>query len=135
MPFEIHPIVYWSVGIGSVVIFFGSLLLMPAIVIRIPVDYFDHEKRPASRLAHRHPALRLSVKIAKNVLGVTLMLAGLAMLALPGQGLLTVLVGFMLTDIPGKYQAEKWMLRRGLKRPINWLRRRHGKEPLKIDGS
>lgn len=133
MPFDIHPAIIWSVAIGSLIMLGASILIMPAIVIRIPPDYFNHSKRPRMISNNHGVAFRLAFKIAKNILGAMLVLMGIAMLALPGQGLLTFLVGFLLVDIPGKYRVEKWMLRRGLIRPINWLRKRHSKEPLKLD--
>lgn len=124
---------FWAVGIASVVIFFASLLIMPALVIRIPVDYFTHERRPPSRFANRHPSVRLLILIAKNVLGGVLVLAGIAMLVLPGQGLLTILVGFLLVDFPRKYALERWLVRKPVvHRPINWLRRKHHREPMRF---
>lgn len=128
-----HETLLWSVGIASVVIFFASLLIMPALVIHIPTDYFNHPSRPPSRFAALHPAARLAIRIAKNALGAMLVLAGIAMLVLPGQGLLTILVGFLLLDFPRKYALESWMVRKPMiHRPINWLRRRHHREPLTL---
>lgn len=130
---EDHTTLLWSVGIASIVIFFASLLIMPALVIRIPVDYFNHAGRPPSRFARLHPAARLALRIGKNVLGGLLLMAGVAMLVLPGQGLLTILVGFLLLDFPRKYHFERWLVRkRAVHRPINWLRRRHHREPLRL---
>ncbi|NNM26663.1 MAG: hypothetical protein HKO59_11890, partial [Phycisphaerales bacterium] len=81
-----------------------------------------------------HPLIQLAWQVGKNVLGVVLALAGLAMLVLPGQGLLTLLVGVLLIDGPGKYGFEKWLVaRRPVLRSINWLRRRGGHPPLVID--
>jgi hypothetical protein len=56
------------------------------------------------------------------------------MLVLPGQGLITLFVGFFLIDFPGKYRFEKWLIRRkAVHRPINWLRRKSGREALELD--
>jgi len=101
--------------------------------VRIRADYFAHSKRPPSRWADQHPLVRRILRIGKNVLGCLFILAGLAMLVLPGQGLLTLLIGFLLLDFPRKYQFEKWLLRRRyILRPINWLRRRARREPLQV---
>lgn len=119
--------------VGSVVMFLASLALGPMIAAAIPPDYFTHRRRPPSRFAGHHPALRLALLIAKNALGVVLILAGLAMLALPGQGLLTIFVGFVLIDFPGKYALERWLVRRRfVRRPINWIRRRRGRPELQL---
>ncbi|MHC4067093.1 MAG: hypothetical protein ACYSUI_21665 [Planctomycetota bacterium] len=117
----------------SLVIFFGSLLVMPALVVRIRADYFSHDERPRSRWADRHPLAQLTLRVGKNTLGCLLALAGIAMLVLPGQGLLTLLVGFLMVDFPGKYRFEKWLVgRRFVLRPINWLRRRAHRDPLQV---
>ncbi len=116
---------------ASVLMFIASLVLAPMIVVRIPPDYFAHQRRPPLRFAGRHPALRLALRIARNALAAVLLLAGLAMLVLPGQGLLTLFVGFVLLDFPRKYAIERWLIsRRLVRRPINWLRRRRGRAEL-----
>ncbi|UYV12532.1 MAG: PGPGW domain-containing protein [Phycisphaera sp.] len=128
--------VFWILGVASVVVFVASLLLMPALIVRIPMDYFAHETRPPSRWAKRNPAVRLAILIAKNVLGVALVLGGIAMLVLPGQGLLTIFAGVVLLDFPRKYAFERWLIRRRwVHRPVNWLRRRRHREPLLIEPS
>lgn len=125
---------WWALGGVSVVIFVGSLVLMPALIVRIPADYFAHDQRPPSRLANQKPAIRMALLIGKNALGVLLMLGGLAMLVMPGQGLLTLFAGFVLVDFPRKYRLERWLVRKPLvHRPINWLRRKRGKPPIKLD--
>ncbi len=128
-----HQGIVWTFVGASVVIFVASVLVMPALVARIQADYFAHDVRPPSRWAGQHPLIRLALLIGKNVLGCVFVLAGLAMLVLPGQGLLTLLVGFLLLDFPGKYKFEKWLVRRRyISRPINWLRRRAGRERLRV---
>ncbi len=41
-------------------------------------------------------------KIAKNTIGVSLVVMGCVMLVIPGPGLLTLLTGLYITDFPGK---------------------------------
>ncbi|MFI4916078.1 MAG: hypothetical protein ACIAS6_06170 [Phycisphaerales bacterium JB060] len=126
----------WFLGLASLVIFVGSLMAMPALIVRIPADYFAHHTRPPSRWRSQTPAVRLTLLIGKNLLGVMFILAGVAMLVLPGQGLLTIFAGFILLDFPGKYAAEKWMIRqRWIHQPLNWVRRKRGQGPLKIQSA
>lgn len=128
-----HQALIWALGGASVVVFVLGLLLVPVLVVRVPTDYFAHDQRPPSRWAKRHPVVRLVMLVGKNLLGGVLIVAGLAMLALPGQGLLTLLLGFLLIDLPGKYRIEKWLVRRRwVHRPIDWMRRRRGREPLSL---
>ncbi len=68
---------------------------------------------------------------AKNLLGGVLVVLGLVMLLTPGQGLLTLLIGLMLMNFPGKYRLERWLVTRpGVLRALNWLRARQGHQPL-----
>jgi hypothetical protein len=58
------------------------------------------------------------------------------MLIVPGQGMLTIAVGLVLTNFPGKFRLERWIAtRRSVWRSINWLRRRAGREPLERPGA
>lgn len=124
---------FWWLAAASVVTFVGSLIVVPMLVARIPADYFAQPNRPRTRFTGKPPVVRSLLRIGKNVLGVLLMLGGVAMLVLPGQGLLTLLIGFMLVDLPGKYRFEKWLVSRPrIASGINWLRRRAGREPLVV---
>ena len=123
----------WAVGIASAIVFLGSLLAMPALVARLPADYFAHDERPPSRWAREHPALRLTIFVVRNVLGVMLVVSGVAMLVLPGQGILTIVAGFVLMDFPKKYAIERWIIcKRLVHRPINWIRTRRDRPPLRL---
>lgn len=113
----------------------GSLVLVPIIVVRIPADYFAHRKRSVAPTlwADRHPALRVGLRVVRNVAGAVLVLVGLALLVLPGQGILTVLLGLLMLDIPGKYRVERWLISRPkVLRAVNWLRRRASRPPLRV---
>jgi len=66
--------------------------------------------------------------IGKNLLGCVIIVAGIVMLVLPGQGILTILAGIMLLDFPGKYRLLRWIVARPqVLRTLNWLRRRAGR--------
>jgi hypothetical protein len=68
--------------------------------------------------------------IAHNLLGVVLVLLGVAMLVLPGQGLLTLLVGLLLVDFPGKHQlAVRLLSRPKVLSVVNKLRAHKGAAP------
>ncbi|MDZ7751606.1 MAG: PGPGW domain-containing protein [Gammaproteobacteria bacterium] len=128
---EGHP---WATGslVGlSIVTFFGSLLALPWLVARLRADYFVYDHRLHDSRGDRHPAVHALVVVAKNTLGAVLVVAGLAMLVLPGQGLLTILVGLMLMNFPGKYRLEKRLVRNPrVLRALNWMRARWRRPPL-----
>ncbi|WP_447978194.1 PGPGW domain-containing protein [Candidatus Nitrospira bockiana] len=116
----------------SAVGFIGSLVAIPIILVRLPPHYFD-ERHPRRWMENHHPILRLTGHIAKNVIGAVLLLAGLAMLFLPGQGVLTMLVGISLLDFPGKRQLERRLIGQPtVLHTINKLREKFGRPPLTV---
>lgn len=126
-----HEALLWWLGSGSAAVFFLSLLAVPWLVVRIPPDYFVRERRPAARWVRLHPVLRSAWHLARNALGVVLVILGLALLVLPGQGILTILLGVMLLDFPRKYTLECWLVSRPtVFRTLNWLRRRAQVPPI-----
>ena len=120
-------------GIVSVISFVASLFLIPFLVVRIPVDYFAETKRQTSLWEEQHIVVRWIIRLFKNLFGVVFVLLGLAMLVLPGQGLMTLLIGVLLLNFPGKYRVERWLIQRpSIFRAVAWLRRRAGSEQLEM---
>jgi len=118
----------------SLVTLLISLIVVPILVARMPADYFNESSRPQRPWAHLNPVLRVVLIIAKNVIGVLLILVGLVMIPLPGQGVLTLLIGLMLVDFRQKYRFEKWLIsREKILKTVNWIRRRAGREAIVIE--
>jgi hypothetical protein len=118
-------------GLFSVITFIASLLIIPVIVTRIPADYFVDRQRHLSQLKRLHPVVYFALLVLKNLFGGLLVLAGIAMLVLPGQGILTVLIGITLMNFPGKYALERRLVSQpGVFKAINWIRKRAGKQKL-----
>ncbi|NBV85286.1 MAG: hypothetical protein EBS01_03250 [Verrucomicrobia bacterium] len=114
----------------SVVFFVGSLVAIPFLLVRLPEDYFDMRK-PRPWLENHHPALRLLGRILKNILGVIFLFAGFLMLFLPGQGVLTMLIGISMLDFPGKRKVEARIISQpSILNVINRLRVKFGAAPL-----
>lgn len=127
---EHGDVVIWLTA-GSVVSLVASMVVASFIILRLPSDYFAHERRPKRGSFEFPGVLGWPVRIAKNVLGVVLIGAGAVMLVVPGQGVLTMLVGLLLIDAPGKYRVEKWVVwRRSVLKGLNWFRRKRGREPF-----
>lgn len=124
----------WMTGL-SIATFIASLLSLPWLVGRIPEDYFLREKRHPTPWKKTHPAIRLGVLISKNALGLILLLGGMLMLFLPGQGLLTMAMGVLLLDYPGKFRLERRIVQvPKVLESLNWLRAKRGVAPLLVDG-
>ncbi|MCA9472581.1 MAG: hypothetical protein MRJ96_02420 [Nitrospirales bacterium] len=117
----------------SVVAFVGTLLAIPAILVRLPPDYFqNHHHKPW--FPNQPPAVRLLGLTLKNIVGIIFLLAGIAMLVLPGQGLLTMLLGILFLDFPGKQRLEKKLIQHPkIFQAINALRGKAGKPPFTFD--
>lgn len=123
----------------ALVAFVVSTLVTTGIVawflVAIRPDYFVAGTRGLSRRIT--PALARGLYLAgKNLLGGLLVVVGLllSLPGVPGQGLLTIFVGILLLDIPGKRRIELAIVRRpSVLRNINRLRRRFGRAPLEVD--
>jgi len=128
-----HQTMLWWLGLFSVITFVCTLILTPIIVTRIPADYFDHRRRYPPRRKEQNQAIRLILLFGKNLLALILIAGGIAMLFLPGQGLLTILIGVMLLDFPGKYVIERRIVQQPkVMQTINWLRAKGDRPPLRI---
>lgn len=123
----------------SVLIFlitFGaSLAIVSLVLVKLPATYF---KKSSDRyfLANRPPLIRGLAIIGKNLLGVVLVVIGilLSLPGVPGQGMLTILLGVMLLDFPGKRRFEHWLVSRPkILQTINKLRHRFSKPALVLD--
>ncbi len=129
----------WQMVTGSVTIFLvtfvGSLAVTGYLIVNLPADHFRGNGRP-DPWSRQHPVLRIFLKVAKNVLGALLVSLGVIMSlpGVPGQGILTILLGVMMLDVPGRRRFEMWLVRRQwVRSAIDRLRRRYGKPPLDLD--
>lgn len=119
----------------SVLTFVGSIIVVTVVLVKLPANYF-HSSHERAFLAGRHLVVRLLGTFFKNLTGIVLVFFGVVMSlpGVPGQGVLTILLGIMLLDFPGKREMEaKLVSRPKVFRTINRLRARFGKPPLILD--
>jgi hypothetical protein len=129
---QVHETMMWWMGVFSVVSFFGTLIAVPMLVARIPADYFAHDER-MGRSAFPRPGLHLVGVLLKNILGLVLIAMGLAMLVLPGQGVITMLFGLMLMNFPGKWALQRRIVGQPrVLQGINWMRVKANRPPLVV---
>lgn len=126
---------YWVGGLAlaSLAMFVLTLVAIPAIVIRLPANYFCYERRPHHLPQKGYLVLYLLALGVKNVLGAVFVLMGVVMLVLPGQGVLSILVGMSLLNFPGKFRVERFIAtRKPVRKTLNWIRNQAGKPPLEF---
>lgn len=119
----------------SVVTFLASIAVTIFVLIKLPDTYFK-ASHGREFWVERHPVLRWSGLVVKNLLGAFLVLLGVVMSlpGVPGQGVLTILLGVMLLDFPGKRSLElKLVSRPKVLRTINRIRQRFDRPPLQLD--
>lgn len=116
----------------SIVFFVGSLIAIPFILVRLPADFFDI-RVPRPWMEDHHPVLRVMGHLVKNVVGAIFLFAGFLMLFLPGQGILTMLIGISMLDFPGKRKVEAKLIGQpAVLHALNGMREKFGKPPLII---
>jgi hypothetical protein len=128
-----YSTLFQSLGLLSVITFLVSLLLIPFLVSKASADYFLVHATIVEQRHKRHPAIALLIKIIRNVLGSFLLLAGFLMLFLPGQGVLTMLIGISLLDVPGRKKVIDSLIHRpALQHALNWMRKKTGRPPFRF---
>jgi hypothetical protein len=134
----LHSLTWGNIGLGvllfllSLGISFASIIL---VVVKLPANYFStHYKQDF--LPDSSWMVRWSAAILKNLLGLGLIILGvvLSLPGIPGQGLLTILLGVIMLDIPGKRPIEARLIKRPtILSAVNNLRARYNKPPLLMD--
>jgi archaellum biogenesis protein FlaJ (TadC family) len=106
----------------------AGMAIVAAVFVRLPEDYFS--RTGPHRTDDVHPLLRWSMLILKNIVGAVIVVMGivLTMPGVPGPGILTILLGMMMMDFPGKRRFERWLISRpGVFAAVNRLRQRYGR--------
>lgn len=123
---EAHAATLLGVSLLTLIMTF---VMLPILIMRLPTDYFveGHRPQPLSR----HLAVHLFLMAIKNLIGVAFVILGILLLFLPGQGLLTLIIGLTIMNYPGKFALERWLVLRPRVLPaLNWMRVRYGQPPL-----
>lgn len=108
-------------GFASVGMSIGMLAAIPWLVRRLPSDHFV---RP-------HGGKPLWKSLLQNLVGVSVVAVGILLLVLPGQGVLTILIGLSILDLPIKHRVVAWLLRRpAIRDTLQKLRERMKQPPL-----
>jgi hypothetical protein len=112
-----------------------SFLAIGVVMVKIPANYFSPHYE-SDFLPDSPWLVRWGAVILKNLLGLFLILLGivLSLPGVPGQGILTILLGLIMLDIPGKRPLEARIIQRpSVLAAVNNFRERYGKPPLIMD--
>jgi len=124
--------ILFSVGL-FLISFIGSIIVAGIVVVKIPENYFSSHYQK-DFLPNSSWLTRWGAVIAKNIVGFILVIAGIIMLIGPGQGVLTILIGLIMMDIPGKRPLEARIIKRPtILAAVNDLRAKYNKPPLIMD--
>lgn len=127
----------WGRVLFGAGIFIASLifnaLVVGAIIVKIPANYFSSHYQQ-DFLPNSSWATRWGMTILKNLAGAALLILGIIMLVGPGQGILSILSGLIMLDIPGKRPLEARIIKRpSILAAANLLRAKYKKDPLIMD--
>ena len=119
--------------IFSVVSFIASIAGTTMLLMSLPADYFKTEER-IRRI--KNPVIRVCLSSLKNLFGGLLIVIGilLSLPGIPGQGILTILTGLIISDFPGKRRLERRLVRVPVVlSAANQIRSRFKRPPLVLD--
>ncbi|MDE0424929.1 MAG: hypothetical protein OXN25_08690 [Candidatus Poribacteria bacterium] len=122
-------------AIFSVVSFIASIVGSTMLLMSLPADYFRANKR-IQRI--KNPIFRICLSSLKNIFGGLLVIFGVLMSfpGIPGQGVLTILTGLIISDFPGKRRLELRLVRVPVVlSTANQIRSRFKRPPLVLDES
>jgi hypothetical protein len=116
-------------AILSGITFALSILFIPWFIGKLPVDYFLNVQKSSS--SSNFSAIKAPLLVLRSLLGIVLVIAGVLMLFLPGQGILTILIGLLCMSFPGKQRLINYLLgKKSLKTCLNWTRRKMSRPPF-----
>ena len=119
-----------ALGVLSIIMFVGTIVAIPIILNRLPANYFQHDLKH-KWMGDYHPIFRNIGLVLKNTIGLIFLLAGMAMLVLPGQAILTMVIGISLLDFPGKRRLEHKLLSHSMVfQAMNSIRAKCSKPPF-----
>lgn len=122
--------VFWlkALGLFSVFAFFATLVAVPLIIARLRDDFFVNRTQHKQARRVQHPLLSPLVFFLRNSMGCIFVAMGILMLFLPGQGLLTIIIGLCFMDFPGKDSLLQRLVQiPRIQQVLNWIRKKQGK--------
>jgi hypothetical protein len=128
--FSKEVLLWISIGSGFALLL--TAIAIPIVIVKLPADYLVNDQKK-SWLDAQPAVVRAVFRVGKNLFGVVLVLLGIIMLVLPGQGVLSIILGLSLVDFPGRRALQCKLIRRPkVIDSINWIRKKFHRPPLKM---
>src|SRR5215211_6963681 len=119
---------FWISG----AIAFIGVVGMPWMMVKMPADSFSKMEHP-NCLEKKPAAVRVSLRILKNLLALGLIVLGAIMFVTPGPGIFPIVIGILLADFPGKLKLQRWLLcQPKVMNSMNWLRQKFQRPPFQM---
>ncbi|WP_437186310.1 PGPGW domain-containing protein [Planctomicrobium sp. SH668] len=123
-------------GIGGVILLLAIIssivgtVLVFWVIVNMPVDHFTQPIRVST---HRNPVMRVVSAVVRNAIGAVLIVLGIYMVIAPGPGILAILLGISIMDLPGKHRLIDGVIqRKSVRTSLNWVRKKFNKPPLEF---
>nr|WP_281389151.1 PGPGW domain-containing protein [Spirochaeta isovalerica] len=88
----------------------------------MPEDYFVGD-RADGFINRQKRGFRFILLVLKNLAGAFLLIMGIIMLFVPGQGILTIIAGLSVMNFPGKRRIElRLASNKKVMKGLNWIR-------------
>ena len=124
-------VLFW-VSIGSGIALLLSAIAILFVIVQLPADYLFNDQRK-TWLDMQPAPVRTVLRVVKNGLGVVLLVLGVIMLILPGQGILSIMLGLSLVDFSGRRSTLCRLIRRPkVIQSMNRIRMKFNRPPLAI---
>ena len=107
----------------SAALLVGSIVGCVIVIVRLPRDHFVNPGEEPKGV----------VAIVRNVIGGILILGGIALLFLPGQGILAILAGILLTTFKAKHKLARRIVKQPkVEKALQWIREKANRPPLEL---
>ena len=116
-------------AVVSLITFLLSIILIPWYIGRLPSDFFFllQTRIPG----HQNKRISFGLMLLRNCIGAVLIIAGCIMLFMPGQGILTLLIGILCMSFPGKLRFVLYLVNKpSVQTSLNWTRKKMRKQPF-----
>lgn len=116
-------------AVVSLITFLLSIILIPWYIGRLPPDFFYilQNRLPG----HQNKRISFGLILLRNCIGALLIIAGCIMLFMPGQGILTLLIGILCMSFPGKLRFVLYLVNKpSVQTSLNWTRKKMRKKPF-----